>query len=198
MRILYARLPDEKLMLLLRKGKEGAFDVLFRRHFGKLYGFFLRSTGNRHTAEDLAQEVLVRLFRSAGRYEPTAKFSTFLYTIARNVLLNYIRDSRKKDPEVDGGEGELTPFELSLETTPSSCPDPSEILEKKETLQVLEKALSEMPENLRTPFLMAQGEGMSYREIGEVMGISEGAVKLRIFRARAFLAERFDAAFRET
>ncbi len=180
-------------MGLIKKGKDEAFDVLYRRHFGKLYVFFLRSTGDEELSRDLSQEVMIKIYRSATRYEERARFTTFLYTVARNTLLNHFRDDRWREQSANHRVGNLDAYDHALNTHPAPVPDPSQVAEEMELREMLKRALENLPENLKTPFLMAQLNDMSYREIGEVMGISEQAVKLRIFRAREFIARQIGA-----
>ncbi len=189
---------DETLMKLFSRGREEAYEVLFRRHFPRLTHFFFRSSGDRETSKDLAQEVLLKVFRSGDSYREKARFTTWLYTIARNTYLNHVRD-RKKDKRVaDYMVGDNTVFEHSLKTRKSSAHDPIESVSAKELNEKIGSVLKSLPESLRTPFLMAQLSGLSYSEIAGILEITTGAVKLRIFRAREIIHEELKKSFDET
>jgi RNA polymerase sigma-70 factor (ECF subfamily) len=178
---------DETLMKLLSRGKGEAFDVLFRRHFQRLVSFFYRSIHDEEASKDLAQEVFLKIFRAAEKYEERAKFTTWLFTIARNTLLNYFRDSKKMDHTVNGTIKEESLYEHRIERYPSTLPDPSEIAQARELGKIVEEAVETLPESLKTPFVLSQVTGLSYQEISAVLGISTGAVKLRVFRAREMI-----------
>jgi len=189
MRMLLSEKSDEQLMRLLSRGREEAFEVLFRRHFPRIFRFFYRSLGEEETAKDLAQEVLLKVYQSAESYMQKARVTTWLYTIARNRLLNYIRDTRKSRKEVDFMVGDRSAYEHSLETEHSTLSDPFEETKLREMETLIRDALTALPESLKTPFVMSQVTGLSYREIGEVLDITPGAVKLRVFRAREMISK---------
>ncbi|MCD8481208.1 MAG: RNA polymerase sigma factor [Verrucomicrobia bacterium] len=128
-------------------------------------------------AEDLAQLVFIRIYRAAPKYQPTAKFSTYLFHIARRLLINeYRRQQRKPLEPVD-------PSEIQIATSDQSLRD------RKEIEEAFHLALEELPENQRTAILLLQQQELSYLEIAEIMNASESAVKTWIFRARQFLKQ---------
>lgn len=171
------RTVDEDALLMSRvaAGEEEALVALIRRWQNPLINFFYRSLSSRADAEDLAQSVFIKLHRAAGRYRPTARFSTYLFHIARRVLLNEFRRQGRK------------PLHLFA---PADLPSPSvndpeiKLLELEEIFQ---NALTRMPENHRTAILLLRQQELSYAEIAEIMETTEGMVKTWIFRARQLL-----------
>ncbi len=185
-------------MKLLSRGREEAFELLFQRHFPRIFRFFYRSLRDEETAKELAQEVLFKVYKSAKSYRQKARVTTWLYTIARNQLLNHIRDNRKSGIVVDYMVGERSAYEHSLETEPSPLSDPFEETNLREMETLIQEALTNLPESLRSPFIMSQVTGLSYREIGEVLEITSGAVKLRVFRAREMISQWIKSKNSET
>lgn len=169
--------PDAELMLQFKEGQEDAFDDLVRRWQAPLINFFFRSLNSMEQAEDLAQMVFVRLYRAAHRYEPQARFSTYLFQIARRLLINEFRRNQRKPLE------SWDPNELRGHSDDNDQRNAAE-LEEAFTL-----ALKDLPENQRTAILLLQQQQLSYLEIAEVMGASESAVKTWIYRARQFLKQ---------
>ena len=164
--------PDAALMLEAASGSEQALRMLIEKWQTPLINFFYRSLGSVEQAEDLAQMVFIRVYRAAAKYEPRAKFSTYLFHIARRLLINeYRRQSRKPLEAVD-------PSELQAE---SPGRDKLAILEIEEAF---EKALETLPENQRTAILLLKQQELSYEEIATAMDATESAVKSWIHRAR--------------
>ncbi|NIO17128.1 MAG: sigma-70 family RNA polymerase sigma factor [Deltaproteobacteria bacterium] len=181
------RKSDEALMKLLSRGREEAFDVLFRRHFQRLVSFFYRSIHDEESAKELAQEVFLRVFRAKETFEERAKFTTWMFTIARNSLINYFRDSKKTAHLVMGSVSDESVYDYHLKRYPSTVPDPSDLAQAAELEVIVQEAVEALPESLRTPFVLAQVNGLSYQEIAQILSITPGAVKLRVFRARETL-----------
>ena len=169
--------PSVEWMLKLKAGHEEAFDHLVDRWQSPLINFFYRSLSSYEQAEDLAQLVFIRLYRAAPRYEPRAKFSTYLFQIARRLLINEIRRAQRKplDPWDPADLHAVTSDENQLRYT--------------EIEEAFEKALLKLPENQRSAILLLKQQELSYQEIAEIMQASEGAVKTWIFRARQFLKQ---------
>ena len=166
---------DEALMLSVGKGDEEALRILIDRWKNPLINFFYRSLQSVEEAEDLTQMVYLRIYRSAPKYQPTAKFSTYLFHIARRLLINeYRRRQRKPLQSVD-------PAELRA-STPGR--DQLELLEIEEAFN---SALQSLPENQRLAILLLKQQELSYREISQIMEATESAVKTWIFRARQHL-----------
>ncbi len=182
---------DEELMVLFRRGNRAAFEELFTRHHRKVIHFCYRMTGDQASAEDAAQEVFLRIARGAATYEPTAKFTTWLYTVARRTTLNFLRDEkderdRAAASEAEGGEG-VSP--LSRVPGPESL-NPESVAWSSELSERFAEALRHLPENHRAALVLNRGEGLSYEEVAAVLGVTVQAVKSRIFRAREMLLER--------
>ena len=162
-------------MLSVGKGDEEALRTLIDRWKNPLINFFYRSLQSVEEAEDLTQMVYLRIYRSAPKYQPSAKFSTYLFHIARHLLINeYRRRQRKPLQSVD-------PAELRA-STPGR--DQLELLEIEEAFN---NALQGLPENQRLAILLLKQQELSYREISQIMEATESAVKTWIFRARQHL-----------
>lgn len=169
--------PDAVLLMAVGQGDEAALGQLIERWKHPLINFFYRSIGSYETAEDLAQVVFVRLYRAASAYQPTAKFSTFLFHIARRLLINEFRRRSRKPAEA------TDPADLHASISGRA---PLEMAEIEEAFQ---QALQDLPENQRTALLLLKQQELSYQQIAELMGASESAVKTWIFRARQHLKE---------
>lgn len=169
--------PSVALMLQLREGNEAAFDRLVERWQSPLINFFHRSLSSYEQCEDLAQMVFIRLYRAAPTYEPRAKFTTFMFQIARRLLINEFRRSQRKP--LDSWD----PADLQAISS-----DQDQIL-YSELEEAFEQALHKLPENQRTAILLLKQQELSYREIAEIMQANESAVKTWIFRARQFLKQ---------
>ena len=169
--------PSAALMLQLREGKEEALDQLVERWQSPLINFFYRSLPSYEQAEDLTQMVFIRLYRAAPSYQHTAKFSTFVFQIARRLLINEIRRSQRKP--LDSWD----PADLQAVT---SGQDEQRVSELEEAFA---ETLKKLPENQRTAILLLKQQELSYLEIAQIMDASESAVKTWIFRARQFLKQ---------
>ena len=171
--------PDESaaLMVRLRDGDESAFDQLVERWQSPLINFFYRSLSSVEQAEDLTQMVFVRLYRAAAKYEPRAKFSTYLFQIARRLLINEFRRSQRKPLE------SWDPSEMNI------FPSGADHQKYSEIEEAFEQCLKKLPENQRTAIILLKQQELSYQEIATVMEANESAVKTWIFRARQFLKQ---------
>ncbi len=182
---------DEELMAHYRRGSRDAFEELFARHHRKVIHFCYRMTGDQATAEEAAQEVFLRIARGAKTYEPTAKFTTWMYTIARRTTLNFLRDEkgeRDRAAASQAEDGEGTP-PLSRVPGPESS-NPEFMAWSAELSERFTEALGELPESHRAALVLNRGEGLSYEEVAAVLGVTVQAVKSRIFRAREMLLDR--------
>lgn len=169
--------PNAELMLALRNGDETAFDQLVERWQSPLLNFFYRSLRSYEQSEDLAQMVFIRLYRAAPTYEPKARFSTFLFQIARRLLINEYRRSQRK-PLESWDPSELQAFTSGLEARKFA-----------ELEEAFEQVLHKLPERQRTAILLLKQQELSYQEIANIMDANESAVKTWIFRARQFLKQ---------
>ena len=167
---------DAALMLEVARGDRKAFAKLFDRHHAGVVRFAWRFSGNQAQAEELAQDIFIKLFRSAHSYTPSAKFKTFLYRVATNHCLNAMRGpAAKLEVTVDTSERALEPA--------GSATTPGETLEGKQLEAVVGKALLAMSERERAAFCMCRFEGMAYKDIAAALEASEAAVKSLIHRA---------------
>jgi RNA polymerase sigma-70 factor (ECF subfamily) len=179
--------PDADLMLRVKRGDLAAFEQLVEKYKQPVINLLSRSLGDATEAEDLAQNVFVQVFKSAYRYQVSAKFSTWLYTIARNLCLNEIR-RRARHPadslDADQPEYEDQPRRQFEDLKTHAPPD---ALLQNELRQKIEEALAALPENQRTAILLFREEEMSYEEIARVLDTSLSATKSLIHRGREAL-----------
>lgn len=173
-------------MQRVAKGDMEALQSLIEAHQARVVGTVVKMLGDDLDAEDIAQQVFIRVWKSAGRYQPTAKFTTWLFKITRNLVFNELR-RRKRHP--------VTPLQLEEEEhffQPVDCvamsPDAS--LLDSELNDAIQMAIDALPETQRMAIVLRRYEDMPYEEIGEVLGLSVPAVKSVLFRARAELRER--------
>jgi RNA polymerase sigma-70 factor (ECF subfamily) len=174
--------PDIGLILRAGKGDRKAFEEIVVKYQKSILNTAYRYTGNPSVAEDLAQEVFVRVFRAAPAFKPTARFSTWLFTIVRNICSNY----RQREGRFD----HQTSTDLDLNLTPTHQESPETLLIRQERARTVQKAIHCLPSSLKMPLILNQFNQMSYEEIAKVMKISLTAVKVRIHRAKQSLAER--------
>jgi RNA polymerase sigma-70 factor, ECF subfamily len=186
-------------MLAWQAGDEAAFDRIVEHYSPQVYALLTRFLGPREGREDLVQEVFLRLLRNRNRYEPSARFSTFLYRIVFNLSVNQSQRVIAREAlsleansalEEHGGE-----FLAQVEDSRSGAP--SDGLEQKDVVQAVRAAIEALPENQRMALILAKYEDMPYAEIATVLGSSEKAVKSLIHRARESLRERLAPYLRE-
>lgn len=176
---------DFALMARVAAGDHVAFRQLVERHQNAVIGTVAKMLGNSSEAEDIAQQVFLRIWRHAKRYRPDAKFTTYLYTITRNLVFNETRrKSRKKEVSADARE------EYShqhIEANPESKPD-AELLQA-ELQAAVDAAIAALPETQRLAVVLRNYEQLSYEEIAAVLDLSVSAIKSLLFRARTTLRE---------
>jgi RNA polymerase sigma-70 factor (ECF subfamily) len=172
--------PDEELMAAYRDGDAGAFETLYTRHRARLYRFVLRSVKQRGAAEELFQEVWMRVIEGRSRYAPRARFTTWLYTIAHNRLVDYWR------------RGGLPLVSLENEDVPGNSPDPARQAEARQALERFARALESLPAAQREAFLLHEEAGLSVAEIAAATGANEEAAKSRLRYAMAKLKAAVD------
>jgi len=182
--------PDVQLMLRFQKGDMDAFQQLFNKYSPSVVNFAFRFVGSRDRAEELAQEVFLQVYRWQDRYEPKAKFSTWLFKIANNHCLNEVRKGEYKviresiDSQVDN-EGEARDWDLP-DTNPRKG---DEILAAKQVADRIQHILHRLPASQRSALMLSRWEGLSYQEVAEVLDTTEKAVKSLVFRATQSLRE---------
>jgi RNA polymerase sigma-70 factor (ECF subfamily) len=177
--------PDTSLMLAFCSGDTGAFRRLVERNTGIVFGLACRYLHDHADAEDVVQDVFLKVYNAAGNYQPTAKFTTWLYRITVNASLNRIR-SRKKRSDVSlesGSDGGDAAFEPAAEGSEG----PSSRLEHEELEMKVRQVMAQLPENQRTAVYLRRFEEMSYEEIAQAMETTVAAVKSLLARARQTL-----------
>jgi len=179
--------PDVKLMMQVRDEVPGAFEVLVERYQNRLLGIMTHLVGRADEAEDLTQDVFLRIYRARKGYRPRAKFSTWLFTIANNVAMNHLRDKGRNQAEGFGGETPSGRLNVAEEGIPSREGTPSTQMRKAELADVVLEALGTLGDDQKVAVLLSKFEELSYAEIAEVMGRSEAAVKSLLARARTNL-----------
>ncbi len=190
--------PDVRLMLEVRDGSAAAFEELMLRYQNRLVTVMEHLVGGRHQAEDLAQEVFLRVYRARQSYVPGAKFSTWLFTIANNAAQNVLRTlSRRREvslPARESGPLGANPMEVLVQA--SSGQMPSRQLDKAEARDIVRLAIGALNERQRMAVLLSKFEGMSYADIAESMELTPQAVKSLLSRARGNLREVLEPYFR--
>lgn len=170
---------DLALMRLIAGGEESAMRELIERHQNRVYGTIVRMLGSEREAEDLAQQVFVRVWKSAGRYQPSAKFTTWLYTIVRNLVFNESRRRSRADRS-DPVDDEIRDEQ---QKTPSA-----EMLDT-EKFAAIQAAIDALPEQQRMAIVLRRYEEMPYEEMAVVLKQTVPGVKSLLFRARTALRE---------
>jgi len=183
------KLDDNGLVTAYLDGASLAFDVLVERYQTRLLNFVYRTVGDRERAEDLVQEVFVRVYRHLARFDRSKKFSTWIYTIASNLAKNELRN-RARNPLVyfqtmtSGWEDEDRPLEFE-----DTNARPDDAFDRRHLRELVDAAVRRLPEHHRQVFVLRELEGRSYEEIAEMTSCNLGTVKSRLNRARAAFAE---------
>lgn len=183
---------DVRLMLALRDGDESAFDALFQRWSGPLLRYVERMVRDAASAEELVQETFLRMYRARERYQPDARFSTWLYTIATRLSLNELRRPRRQHPHrsTDEDDADTAPLVLA-----GDVPRADDVAHARRIGASVETALAALPERQRAALWLSAVEGLSYAEIAESLETTEKSVKALVHRARCALSEKLGAAF---
>ncbi|MBV8820077.1 MAG: RNA polymerase sigma factor [Acidobacteriaceae bacterium] len=176
----YAADPDAALMMRVREGDAPSFEILLHRHRSAVVNHLFRMVHNRAIAEELAQDVFVRVYRSRERYEPSAKFTTWLFRITTNVALNWRRDTRRQTAElhVDQLSTCIRAFEFRDEKLQMD-----EVMIRQNKAKEVRSAVELLPSKQLAAVLMHKYEGMDYAQIAEVLNCSVPALKSLLFRA---------------
>lgn len=177
-------MSDEELMLRVQAGEKTCYDLLVQRYKVRLYNYVLRMVSDPDVAEEIAQDAFVRAYVNADKYRTIARFSTWLYTIATNLVRNRYRKKRRRPPVLslffrlhDDGE------EL-VHDIPDPSPNPEEEAVGQDLERLIAIATEQIPERYREPFLLREVNQLSYEEIRAVTGLKLGTVRSRINRAR--------------
>jgi RNA polymerase sigma-70 factor, ECF subfamily len=183
-------LTDAEVMLRVKAGDESAFEYLVQKYRRAMVGFMFRMSHNAAAAEDLAQEVFLRVYRSRSGYEASAKFTTWLYRIATNLAVNHARDTRHERPEnmvsLDEPDEETG---TTMDVADSSLTVEQNIL-RRERMAAIRAKVQGLPERQRLAVTMHKYQQMDYKQIAEVLKLSESATKSLLFRAYETLREQ--------
>jgi len=177
---------DVQLMLDVKAGDEQSFELLLRRYRTPLVNFLYRMVRNTAAAEDLAQEVFIRVYRARQEYAPSAKFTTWMFRIATNLALNSLRDNRYQKLEdsidaparVDSEDGDERPLDV-----PEKHPNIEQHLVDVARSQMIRHAIDKLPEKQRAAVLLHKYQELDYAEISKILSCSESALKSLLFRA---------------
>lgn len=179
---------DRTDMIRLASGLGAALNELMERHARKLFNYLVRCLQNEEDAADAVQETFVRVYQNREKFDSRAKFSTWLYAIATNLVKDRYR-YRSRHPQVSlDAENEATGEDFR-ESVPEHNPTPSESLQGAEREEAVRKAVGQLPEEIRTPLILCEYEELSHAEIGAILNCSAKAVETRIYRARKQLRE---------
>lgn len=169
---------DNDIMYAVRDGDIERLGELFTWYHKRLYNYFIFSTRNSHVSEDLVQEVFLRILKYRTSFRENGQFSTWLYSVARNVRNDRFASVGPYTEQIDDNTDIAT-----------SDPGPDESLERNESVSLLREALAQLPDEMRDIIVLSRYENMKYREIGILLGCSEGAVKVRMYRAMKGLSK---------
>ena len=181
---------DAEVMLRVKTGDESAFTYLVQKYRRQMVGFMYRMCHNPAAAEELAQEVFLRVYRSRESYEASAKFNTWLYRIATNLAVNHARDTRHERPEITVRLDEPDQETGTMPDLADGSLTAEEQMLRRERTAVIRKTVHALPERQRMAVIMHKYQQMDYREIAAVMKLSESATKSVLFRAYETLREQ--------
>jgi len=185
---------DLQLMLRVRDGDAASFEVLLRRYRLPMVSYFRRMLRDQGLAEDLAQEVFLRVYKSRERYQPEARFTTWLYRIATNLALNAIRDRKDEVSDAARDDSDGSPI---LERFVDPRPTVEQRLMQGDRERVIRQAVEALPENQRAAVILHKYQEVDYRQIAGILSVSESAVKSLLFRAYETLRVRLEPLLRE-
>jgi len=190
----WSQMDDAGLLAALQAGELGAFNALVARHQRSLINFFYHLCWDRQGAEDCVQEVFLRVYSHLDSYEPQAKFTTFLFRIARNLWIDRMRTAAVHGKPLSleassGGEGRAL-----QERVASRVQTPVEILAREEQQDALRRAIDQLPEEQKAVVILSEIQGMKYQDIGEILGVPVGTVKSRMHTAMEKLKDLLSVA----
>jgi RNA polymerase sigma-70 factor, ECF subfamily len=182
--------PDAEVMLRAKAGDPSAFNYLVQKYRRPMVSFMFRMARNAAAAEDLAQEVFLRVYRSRENYEASAKFTTWLYRIATNLAVNHARDTRHERPEVQVSLDEPDEESGTTLELPDGTLNAEQQIVRRERMQAIRMKVEGLPEQQRLAVIMHKYQQMDYKQIAEVLKKSESATKSLLFRAYETLREQ--------
>ena len=183
-------LTDAEVMLKVKAGDDAAFGFLVQKYRRPMVSFMYRMAHNSAAAEDLAQEVFLRVYRSRTGYEASAKFTTWLYRIATNLAMNFTRDTRHERPENQVSLDEPAEEDAPRVDVADQGLNAEQNLLRRERMQEIRKRVQSLPERQRLAVVMHKYQAMDYKQIAEVLKLSESATKSLLFRAYETLREQ--------
>jgi RNA polymerase sigma-70 factor (ECF subfamily) len=172
----------ERLIQRCLRGDQNAWELIVRQYWRKVFNIAYKFVGKHDEAEDLTQEIFMKIFKSLSTFDRRANFQTWLISVSRNLCIDHYRSVRKERETIDR---QVDPNQL---TPASTDPGPMAALEQRDRVALLRQALGQLPDTLRTAVLMRDIQEMSYQEIADKLGLPEGTVKSRINRGRTELA----------
>jgi RNA polymerase sigma-70 factor (ECF subfamily) len=181
---------DAEVMLRVKAGDQSAFDYLVQKYRRPLVSFMYRMARNSAAAEDLAQEVFLRVYRSRQTYEASAKFTTWLYRIATNLAVNHARDTRHERPEVTVSLDEPDEETGTTLDVADATITAEEALVRRERMLAIRSKVEALPERQKLAVIMHKYQQMDYKQIADVLKLSESATKSLLFRAYETLREQ--------
>ena len=181
---------DAEVMLRVKAGDQSAFDYLVQKYRRPLVSFMYRMARNSAAAEDLAQEVFLRVYRSRQTYEASAKFTTWLYRIATNLAVNHARDTRHERPEVTLSLDEPDEETGTTLDVADGTISAEEALVRRERMLAIRGKVEALPERQKLAVIMHKYQQMDYKQIADVLKLSESATKSLLFRAYETLREQ--------
>jgi RNA polymerase sigma-70 factor (ECF subfamily) len=185
-----ASLSDAEIMLRAKAGDQSAFEYLVQKYRRPMLSFMYRMARNAAAAEDLAQEVFLRVYRSRESYEASAKFTTWLYRIATNLAVNHARDTRHERPEVQVSLDEPDEDTGTTLELPDASLNAEQAMVIRERMMAIRRKVEALPEQQRLAVIMHKYQQMDYKQIAEVLKLSESATKSLLFRAYETLREQ--------
>jgi RNA polymerase sigma-70 factor (ECF subfamily) len=175
---------DEDLILLVQEGNNQAFDILVGRYKNRLYSYLFRLIGDESEAEEYAQETFVRAYMHADKYRTVARFSTWLYTIATNLVRNRIRNIKRRPKMISMWADEEGSEDGRWIDLKDDSPTPEETLDRQKLSGLIQAAIEKIPSKYRPSFVLREINGLSYEEIAASTGLKLGTVRSRINRGR--------------
>jgi RNA polymerase sigma-70 factor, ECF subfamily len=181
---------DADIMLRVKAGDQSSFEYLVRKYRRPMVSFMYRMARNSAAAEDLAQEVFLRVYRSRETYEASAKFTTWLYRIATNLAVNHARDTRHERPEVQVSLDEPDDDTGTTLELPDASLNAEQQMVRRERMLAIRRKVEALPEQQRLAVIMHKYQQMDYKQIADVLKKSESATKSLLFRAYETLREQ--------
>jgi len=180
----FSEKTDEELILMVQEGQNQAYDILVGRYKNRLYSYLYRLLGNESEAEEFAQETFVRAYMHADKYKTIARFSTWLYTIATNLVRNRIRNIKRRPRTISMWTEDSGGEDGRWVDVKDDGPNPEETMDQKKLQELIQQAIEKIPSKYRPSFVLREMNGLTYEEIAATTGLKLGTVRSRINRGR--------------